>query len=316
MHNKRGGAQRWLPVGDVVAVELGVTETNSLQQHGSRARRVAQTPRFGLMFDSPLVKICRVARSPYEVNYVSDNDLMTISMGPNTGHRAYNSDKLSPFRAVPGCAYFHPAGVNVYVSETNRLPSRALKHHHGLGELVYEDFAPRRRRLIEDVAENLPGAGLVALAHATSRFLDEGCRGGRMAAESLAILLLVECLGAVFDGRAPHSASGLDKQRLASVLDFIESHLADDIGLTTLARFVGLTPYRFARSFKEAIGLSPRQYILERRVAKVKDLISIGAGSLAEIAYAVGFSSQSHMTEVFRKRLGVTPGQYREQVRR
>ena len=63
------------------------------------------------------------------------------------------------------------------------------------------------------------------------------------------------------------------------------------------------------------MGSSPHQYVLDRRIARAREQLELGGDSLANIAYAFGFSSQAHMTSIFKKRIGVTPGRYRNDRR-
>ena len=111
-----------------------------------------------------------------------------------------------------------------------------------------------------------------------------------------------------------NTALGHEEARIKRVLEFVEAHLDQDLTLHDLCAQAGLSPFHFAKVFKAAIGQPPRQYILERRIARARDFLVTTCLSLAEIAYAVGFSSQSHMTAAFSARLGVTPLGYREVV--
>ncbi|MEM7641848.1 MAG: helix-turn-helix transcriptional regulator, partial [Pseudomonadota bacterium] len=65
----------------------------------------------------------------------------------------------------------------------------------------------------------------------------------------------------------------------------------------------------------QATGLSPHQFLLRRRIARAKDMLRTSVMPLAEIAVATGFSSQSHMTDVFRQKVGTTPGKYRAEIK-
>ena len=82
-----------------------------------------------------------------------------------------------------------------------------------------------------------------------------------------------------------------------------------------LASLLGRPAARFLVDFKATTGQTPYQYVLSRRIARAQELLSAGEMPLAEVAYACGFASQSHMTDVFRQKLGVTPGRYRKEVR-
>jgi AraC family transcriptional regulator len=101
----------------------------------------------------------------------------------------------------------------------------------------------------------------------------------------------------------------LSSQRL---LAFIEEHLGSDIGIATLAGLAGYSPDHFARLFKQSFGLSPYQFILQRRVERAKALLRDRGHSIAEVAMLCGFASQAHFHTTFKARTGVTPGVYRK----
>jgi AraC family transcriptional regulator len=102
--------------------------------------------------------------------------------------------------------------------------------------------------------------------------------------------------------------------KLRVALEYIQENLADGVSLRDLARAAGTSPYHFAKGFKEATGLAPHRFVLEQRVERARRLLEGGKLSLVEVALAVGFSSQSHLTTVFRRLVGVTPGAYRNQT--
>jgi AraC family transcriptional regulator len=95
------------------------------------------------------------------------------------------------------------------------------------------------------------------------------------------------------------------------VRDYIEEHLHERIGLDDLAAVVGLRRGRFARRFRRATGTSPNDFVLGRRVDRVKVLLTRTGAPLPDVACRCGFADQSHLTRVFRQRVGVTPGRYR-----
>ncbi len=104
---------------------------------------------------------------------------------------------------------------------------------------------------------------------------------------------------------------GLSPQKLQHALDYINDHLDREVSLADLAAAVDLSPYHFTRLFKQSMGSAPHQYLIERRIEAAKRLLSTTQLSIAEIAYQVGLSSQSHLTTLFRKRVGMTPAAYR-----
>jgi AraC family transcriptional regulator len=144
--------------------------------------------------------------------------------------------------------------------------------------------------------------------------LKEESVGGRLFAESAAHLLAVHLLRKYATGTHPvrECSGGLSRSKLRRVIEFIHSHLEHDMTLAELAATVGMSPYHFARLFKQSTGLSPHQYVIERRIEAAKKLLMHTELSIAMIAYRVGFASQSHFAAHFRQRTGVTPKAYRD----
>lgn len=112
----------------------------------------------------------------------------------------------------------------------------------------------------------------------------------------------------------PIEVGVLDGLKLKQLKDYIEEHIGDELSIATLAALIPMSQFHFARAFKSAIGEPPHRYIMQRRIERSKVLLSVTTLSAAEIAYQVGFSNQSHFTAQFRKLVGVTPKQFREQV--
>jgi AraC family transcriptional regulator len=143
--------------------------------------------------------------------------------------------------------------------------------------------------------------------------LEAGAPSGRLYAESLAHALAVRFLTvnpALPKSHYPRVAP-LPPARLRKIKDQIEANLAQKLSLKTLATESGYSRAHFLRMFHAAIGVTPHEYLVERRLSYAKQLLKLRRSSIAEIAVECGFSSQSHMTDLFRKKLGVTPAEFR-----
>lgn len=104
---------------------------------------------------------------------------------------------------------------------------------------------------------------------------------------------------------------GLTHTQLQQVLDHVCTHLDRDLSLTELAEVINISPTYFANLFKQAIGISPHQYVIQQRVERAKTMLTKTELTIADIALQVGFSSQSHLTQQFKRITGMTPKQVR-----
>jgi AraC-like DNA-binding protein len=104
---------------------------------------------------------------------------------------------------------------------------------------------------------------------------------------------------------------GLTRTQLQQVLDYIQTHLDQDLSLAELAETLNLSPSYFATAFKQAIKVSPHQYVIQQRVERAKLMLSKTDLAIADIALQVGFSSQSHLNQQFKRLTGMTPKQIR-----
>ena len=111
----------------------------------------------------------------------------------------------------------------------------------------------------------------------------------------------------------PVAGDGLTRRRLKRLLGFIEEHLGEDLTLRRMAGVTELSPFYLARVFKAEVGKSPHQYVLERRIERARALLRDTTMSVADVAFATGFSSQSHLSTWFRRLVGVSPASYRSQ---
>ena len=93
---------------------------------------------------------------------------------------------------------------------------------------------------------------------------------------------------------------------------YIDTNYAQDITLDSLADLTHINKFYLAHSFTECIGQSPISYLTERRLAACKELLSSSNLSVTQIANSAGFSSQSYFSQIFNKKVGMSPRQYRK----
>jgi AraC family transcriptional regulator len=148
--------------------------------------------------------------------------------------------------------------------------------------------------------------------------LRAGGVGGSLMVESLANVLAVHLIRHTTGAhRLPASTDGvLPRRKLRTVIEYIMENLGGNPTLEQMAAVVHLSPYHFARQFKVATGLPPRQYVIARRVERAQHLLRAnGELGLVDVALRAGFSDQSKFSFHFKRIVGVTPGQFRISAR-
>lgn len=122
----------------------------------------------------------------------------------------------------------------------------------------------------------------------------------------------------LFDDNQPLHAgpshTGLPRDRMRRVIDFVETNIHRTIHLSELADVAALSQFHFSRAFRQAIGITPVRYVWQRRVKLAKVLLRNREAPLITVAFDCGFSSHSHFTTVFKRETGLTPMQYRAQL--
>ena len=157
------------------------------------------------------------------------------------------------------------------------------------------------------------------MARAIARELQAETSAGRLMVESLANSMAARLVQKYINTSAAESVAffprgGLDRRRLLRVLDYIEANLEGDLNLDSMASIAALSRFHFARTFKQAVGLSPHRYVSARRLERAKALLSEGDRPLVDIALGLSFSSQANFTRAFKQATGLAPGEYRREL--
>ncbi|WP_420334362.1 helix-turn-helix domain-containing protein [Roseibium sp.] len=166
-----------------------------------------------------------------------------------------------------------------------RLPDLVVEHRHGDIALIAQTI---RRHLFEPSCPNT-----TFLSAATD-------------------LLLSHAIGASTNMSANDQMTVFTNGTLRSVLSEIDAQIEDGVRVAALAKRFDMTPSAFSRKFRASIGCTPQRYVIERRIGRARELLKDSDLPISEIAYALGFSSQAHLTSSFKEVLGVTPGRYRD----
>ncbi|MEM7128189.1 MAG: AraC family transcriptional regulator [Chloroflexota bacterium] len=131
--------------------------------------------------------------------------------------------------------------------------------------------------------------------------------------ESRFITTLAELVHRYADIGSEKKALGNEHRAVLLARSYMEERFCESITLSDLAEYVALSPYYLLRVFRAEVGMPPHAFLLDVRIRRAQQLIERGR-PLVDVAYDVGFSSQSHLTRRFKQIVGVTPGQYAAQV--
>ena len=153
-----------------------------------------------------------------------------------------------------------------------------------------------------------------ALRNLWSLSAEEGGGPSRLLARAAGCEILAELCrlgGASFES----AKGGLAPWAERRCVELIHSRLSEDISLDELAAEARLSPFHFARMFKQSVGMPPRVYLTKLRVEKACDLLEQTDLPVTEIALEVGYSSNQVLARVFLRHMRLSPTEYRRAVR-
>lgn len=107
-----------------------------------------------------------------------------------------------------------------------------------------------------------------------------------------------------------------DEDPILQIGTFIEHHYAEELSLQGMSERFYLSREYISRRFKQQYGVNLSEYLLSIRMREAKRLLETSRQRIYEVAQAVGFSDDKYFRKVFKKQVGVTPNEYREQFQR
>lgn len=198
-----------------------------------------------------------------------------------------------------------PAGTSDVWFEDDESTTVDLRLPATLLRLVAEDMGLDPDRAGVEERHHFRDAQIEHIAWALEAECRAGSPNGRLYSESLGMALAVHLL-ARYPARA-EPRKGLSKPQLRRVTDYVEEHLDQNLSLARLAGVAEVSTSHFKTLFKRSMGVPVHEYVIQRRVARARDLLARGELSTSQVALEVGFSHQSHMARWMRRVLGVTP---------
>jgi len=197
----------------------------------------------------------------------------------------------------------------------------------GPAEFAYCAFAPEyMRQVMEEefsgraiplhMRTNLHDPRLRQLFERLIALLQDGSPGGRLYVDSLTHELAIRSLELHAERASAYreKISALPPYIFRRVAEMLSANLHAQIRLGDLAAVCGYSRAHFLRMFQVTTGVTPYEYHMQMRIQHAMTLLTSSTSPLIEIAAACGFSSQSHLASVFRKRIGTTPSEFRRQL--
>ena len=197
---------------------------------------------------------------------------------------------------LPGHMYYIPAFQIVSGSATN------LKHS-------FIHFAPNLANInilepYDKVIDITADADVVRLFNVVIERYSGGDVSDRFAASGSVQLLLSKCL----KGK---SQSNKERDKFRPVIDFINKNIDKSLTLQELADVLSYNKTYFGNCFKRVFGISPMQYVINKKVALACQLLTETDIAVREIAYSLGFENEFYFSRIFKIKTKKSPVAYR-----
>ena len=203
---------------------------------------------------------------------------------------------LVPESAEHWCAWSTP-GVDFIVIELE---------HNFLSQIAYEYMDPDRTELVPTFLQ--PDPFIYGVGVALNDTLVKGRAGDFLYVETLTKTLAMHLLR-YYATHSPDTREdekdGLSRQQLKRALDCLNSGFNQPITLARIPILLGMSQYRFSRLFQQSTGVSPYQYVVQKRVERARQLLSKSPElPLNELAKQSGFVDRDHLTRHFSRLTG------------
>ena len=213
--------------------------------------------------------------------------------------------------AEDGALTVVPAGTAFTWHTTGPIAFAHLYLRPDQFDAIVDDIADRRIAPTEQLA--LRDAVLEPLFRTMLSEFEEPSRPPTLRLDSLLESFVIR-LALRYGSRSPRAAGrafALAPHRLRRALDYIETHLQEDISLHDIVVAAGSSQFHFSHAFRIAMGISPYRYLTDQRIQLAKTLLITGPASLDDVSRRCGFNSAHQFSVMFKKQAGIGPKRYR-----
>jgi len=268
---------------------------------------------WGGIADAGPVKFLLYPPLDVELSYKAEDYLISSPYAPAFLDISINDGPLRRRMWAAGSALIAPPG--------SLIRTRMAKPVEFLCMIVDADYADgifqhvaKDRVWAPELVEAFSDAGFTNLHKEARRSLlgDPVVEPAYLCALADAVLARIGCHYSGSAVALRTSSETIAPATLRRILAKIDAELAEELTVAALVAEAGLSRSHFTRAFQNETGQSPRDFILNRRVARARELLSSTTIPLAEIPSLTGFSSQAHLSSAFKRIVGVSPGRYRQ----
>jgi len=266
----------------------------------------------GLGWRSVYAVIQREAAYDSYLDPVNDH-LFIFHLKGSVGIQWSMPDHAIDGRVTPGRYDFLPGGEGLGVRLGGSIETMHLYLRRTIVDTVIEEMwgGAELLKLIPIFNGSDPFVEQIAIAIRSA--LTDNSWTGKLYVEQLSWALAAHLVHSCSPRKPPGvHKSGLSRQQLRRVLEFVEANMDQHLDLDDLSAVAGLHPAYFGRLFKRATNMSAHQFVMQRRLERAKQLLASTSQPIAEVAAACGFCHQEHLTRIFRARSGTTPSAYRK----
>ncbi|MDT8903065.1 helix-turn-helix domain-containing protein [Anaeroselena agilis] len=138
--------------------------------------------------------------------------------------------------------------------------------------------------------------------------------GYQFVIESLCVQLIVELFRKIKHNlpSSENRRTYYERDSINRVIAFLQENHNQEYSLDEVSRMANFSPYYFIRIFKAQTGKTPYEFLMEIKIREACRLLKAGGKSITEIAYLCGFGNSSHFSTVFKRKIGVSPLEYRK----
>lgn len=308
------------------AAQSGASQPDFLQAESDRQTRQADPPDIAQLQQPDAIQPAVIRSDTLDVDYlqnppgeghchIEDRHTLFLSLAPRPLHYVQVQDgKTYAGLYRPGDMLITPANTPLFVRwEGDERCVQIQLAAQFLQKVAVETLEQDGDRLQLQPEFRVRNSQMEAIAKMLLAESQQDSLGSQLYLDSLANALAVNLLRhhATTTPQLPVYDGGLPPRQLQRILDFVEAHLDQELRLEILAQLLDMSQFHFSRLFKQSLGLSPYQYLIQQRVERAKSLLKTSDRPIVDIALECGFNSHSHLSKQFRQVTGITPKAFR-----